>query len=230
MLITENHFHYLIILRYMSRISIHICTLIGNRIKSFIYSVFLLIWQSYSSKNSASRRISDKFLSNIFCQINLYHCLHYRFPIHYNFPDSRLFFPVKIKAKHISFIHMIIFQISNKLLFSSLIIFITMPYLQFNYILLSTIIYNYICSSKISCSGKRSKSFLPEIPFRYFTIAVMDNFGGADTKQCTWSPSPHSNRWTVKPLSSAISCTSSCRYASTSAFNIFRRYFTDHTI
>ena len=53
-------------------------------------------------------------------------------------------------------------------------------------------------------SGKRSKSFLPEIPFRYFTIAVMDNFGGADTKQCTWSPSPHSNRWTVKPLSSAI--------------------------
>ena len=153
MLITENHFHYLIILRYMSRISIHICTLIGNRIKSFIYSVFLLIWQSYSSKNSASRRISDKFLSNIFCQINLYHCLHYRFPIHYNFPDSRLFFPVKIEAKHISFIHMIIFQISNKLLFSSLIIFITMPYLQFNYILLSTIIYNYICSSKISCSG-----------------------------------------------------------------------------
>ena len=73
-------------------------------------------------------------------------------------------------------------------------------------------------------SGKHSKSFLPEIPFRYFTIAVMDNFGGADTKQCTWSPSPHSNRWTVKPLSSAISCTSSCRYASTSAFNIFRRY------
>ena len=79
-------------------------------------------------------------------------------------------------------------------------------------------------------SGKRSKSFLPEIPFRYFTIAVMDNFGGADTKQCTWSPSPHSNRWTVKPLSSAISCTSFCRYASTSALNIFRRYFTDHTI
>ena len=72
--------------------------------------------------------------------------------------------------------------------------------------------------------------YLPEIPFRYFTVAVMDNFGGADTKQCTWSPSPHSNRWTVKPLSSAISCTSSCRYASPSALNIFRRYFIDHTI
>ena len=31
-----------------------------------------------------------------------------------------------------------------------------------------------------------------------------DNLGGADTKQCTWSPSPHSNKWTVKPLSAAI--------------------------
>ena len=82
----------------------------------------------------------------------------------------------------------------------------------------------------VSYFRKTFESFLPEIPFRYFTIAVMDKFGGADTKQCTWSPSPHSNRWIVKPLSSTISCTSSCRYASTSALNIFRWYFTDHTI
>ena len=34
----------------------------------------------------------------------------------------------------------------------------------------------------------------------------------------------------VKPLSSAICCTSSCRYFSTSGVNIFRLYFTDHTI
>ena len=54
-------------------------------------------------------------------------------------------------------------------------------------------------------------------------IAVMDNFGEADTKQWTESPSPHSNSWTVNPLSTAICCTSSCRYSSISGFNIFHR-------
>ena len=44
---------------------------------------------------------------------------------------------------------------------------------------------------------ERSNNFLPVIPFRYLIMAVIDSFGGADTKQWTWSPSPHSNKWTV---------------------------------
>jgi hypothetical protein len=33
-------------------------------------------------------------------------------------------------------------------------------------------------------SGYTSNSFLPVIPFKYFTISVTAIFGGADTKQC----------------------------------------------
>ena len=35
----------------------------------------------------------------------------------------------------------------------------------------------------VSFSGKRSNNFLPVIPFRYLIMAVIDSFGGADTKQ-----------------------------------------------
>ena len=52
----------------------------------------------------------------------------------------------------------------------------------------------------VSYFRKTFEKFPAGDPFRYFTIAVMDNFGRADTKQCTWSPSSHSNRWTCKAL------------------------------
>ena len=42
----------------------------------------------------------------------------------------------------------------------------------------------------------------------------MESFGGADTKQWTWSISPASKRCTVKPLSLAISCARSFRNCS----------------
>ena len=61
-------------------------------------------------------------------------------------------------------------------------------------------------SSWFLISGKRSKSFLPEIPFRYFTITVMDNFGEADLSSVPVSLHTF-KQMDRKALIFAISCT-----------------------
>lgn len=62
-------------------------------------------------------------------------------------------FLIEMKADHIAFVFLVIFQIAYELPFPAVMVFFSAPDFQFNDVLLSLAIYDYIGTAKPSGAG-----------------------------------------------------------------------------